>query len=120
MLLLDGLSSGSTAAYSTGVLTVNFAGNASTVQGNNFGASVPFLSGANGTDFGPQANGLDATTYVQAGSIDNKFVTGAPNPGKLTFDFSSPQNYFGALVGSVDANNEFDLCLNQARMALAP
>ena len=109
----DGLSSGSTTAYSTGALTVNFAGNAEAVQGSTDGASVPFLSGVNGTFFGPgettQANGLDATTYLQAGNLGNIAVTGAPNPGKITFDFSSPQNYFGALVGSVDANNEFDL-----------
>jgi hypothetical protein len=100
----DSLSTGSTSSYSSGALTVLFGGNASTVQGSQYGATMPVLSGNNNVDFEspatlPALGESDATTYLQAGN------TGSG--GEITFNFSGPELYFGAVVGSVDANNSF-------------
>lgn len=82
-------------------ITVSFGGTAQAVQGSLAGAyAAPFLSGGNGTGFGPgnsvQPNGVDATTYLTSG---NNGTAG------VTLQFAGPQQYLGLLWGSVDANN---------------
>lgn len=67
--------------------------------------AAPFLSGGNGTGFGVaggnQADGVDQTKYGTSGS------TSAPGTSNASFTitFSSLQQYFGLLWGSVDAYN---------------
>ena len=57
--------------------------------------AMPYFSNNNGTFFGETpANGQDATPYVA--------VEGG---GTATFEFASPQTYFGLLWGSVDTYN---------------
>jgi hypothetical protein len=68
--------------------------------------AAPFLSGGNGTGFGPggtdQANGLDQTQYLTSGST-GAFANAAIDlvlPGS-----GGPYSYFGLLWGSVDLYN---------------
>jgi hypothetical protein len=99
----DSATPGSDTSIVSGALTVSFAGNAEAVQGpqavsstDNYGAP-PILSGNNNLNFGSIYSGYDNTPFIDAGNI--------PNSGQITFNFSSAQNYFGLLWGSVDANN---------------
>lgn len=66
--------------------------------------AAPFLSGGNGTGFGSpnQPNGVDATQYVTTGS------TGAYAQAAVELLFSSQQQYFGLLWGSVDTYNTLE------------
>jgi hypothetical protein len=82
-------------------MTVQFAGNAQAVTGSVGGQyAAPFLSGSNGTGFGPggtnQAPGIDTTRYLTTGTSS---VT-------LLLPFSA--QYFGLLWGSVDTYNFLD------------
>lgn len=89
----DNIGSGT---YTSGALTVSFAGQAGE---DATGSSAPWLSGNNNVNFetpstlgsGGQA---DSTPFIATGSA------GAGNT--ITFNFSSPENYFGLLWGSVD------------------
>ena len=94
----DSLSGGQTAAYTSGSLTVDFTPNAQTESsGVNNGSASPILSGNNNLYFGSIYSGADNTTYLASGNNVNS--------GVLTFNFSTAQNYFGLLWGSVDAGN---------------
>jgi hypothetical protein len=80
-------------------ITISYDGNAQAVSGSSYGLYVaPYLSGSNGFGFGPngstQSSGLDATTYVSAGSN-----------GSVTLLFPSLETYVGILWGSVDGFN---------------
>ena len=92
----DSLSGGSTATYTSGALTVSFAGNAQTESSTiNNASSAPYLSGNNNLYFEATTPvGADTTTYLGAGNNGGG--------GVLTFNFSSAQNYFGLLWGSID------------------
>ena len=61
--------------------------------------AAPFLSGNNGAMFG-NANGVDTTPYLTSGSIGGN--------GSVTLSFSTPQQYFGLLWGSIDLDNQLD------------
>jgi hypothetical protein len=62
--------------------------------------AAPFLSGGNGTGFGPaganQANGADVTQYL---------TTGGTASATVTLDLPFLARYFGLLWGSVDTYN---------------
>jgi hypothetical protein len=95
----DGVTGNSTTPYTSGALTVDFGTDAQTVlTPNTYGSAQPYLSGNNNLNFGSIYNGPDTTTYLTAG------IEG-PNSSPITFNFSTGQNYFGLLWGSVDANN---------------
>jgi hypothetical protein len=88
----------------SGAATVVFTPNGQAVQGSAAGLyAAPFLSGGNGTGFGPggsnQANGADATIYLTSGS------TGAFVNAAVELQFAAPQLYLGLLWGSVDNYN---------------
>ncbi|HEX3626211.1 MAG TPA: PEP-CTERM sorting domain-containing protein [Verrucomicrobiae bacterium] len=71
--------------------------NAYQVSGGGYGANYaqPYFSGSTASYFGENpANGADNTQYIA--------VYGQ---GTATFNFSSPQNYFGLLWGSVDTED---------------
>ena len=80
-------------------LTMSWDGNAGPVSENVLGIhAAPYLSGGNGVGFGPsggtQANGVDGTTYMTAGSA-----------GSVTLQFPTLEKYLGILWGSVDGYN---------------
>ena len=80
-------------------LTMSWDGDAGPVSGSVLGIhAAPYLSGGNGLGFGPsagtQANGVDGTTYMTAGSA-----------GSVTLQFPSLETYLGILWGSVDGYN---------------
>src|SRR5688572_14205798 len=98
-------SAGGTAVGPSGTVTVSFGGDASAVVNEiPLVYAPPFLSGGNGLGFGfggsNQADGEDATTYLQSGTNG----TG----GSVTLTFLDPQLYFGMLWGSVDASNKLE------------
>ena len=90
----DVLSGGQTATYTSGGLTVSFDGNARTAPAVSPAPQLPYLSGNNNVNFGSAYTGPDTTTFLSAGNI-----AGA---GKLTFNFTTAQNYLGLLWGSID------------------
>jgi hypothetical protein len=84
-------------------ITVNITSNAQAVTGSASGQyAAPVLSGLNGTKFDGQPNGVDATTYLTAGS------TNATAGAKVELVFGSLQQYFGILWGSVDLYNTLE------------
>jgi hypothetical protein len=96
----DSLPGASTASYTSGGLTVSFAGNARTdlAPGANT-AAAPWLSVNNNVNFEspsalPVGGQADTTTFLATG---NNSLGGV-----LTFNFTSAQNYFGLLWGSID------------------
>jgi hypothetical protein len=100
---LDGLTlgTGSPQTIAAGVtLTLN--PDAAVVTGSVAGVyAAPFLSGNNGIGFGSpnQPNGQDTTKYITTGS------TGQFTGASATISFSTQQQYFGLLWGSVDTYN---------------
>jgi hypothetical protein len=97
---LDSLAPGTTATtvLPSGI-TISFSGNGQAVSGSVGGLyASPYLSGGDGVEFGPsgsaQSNGLDASTYLTAGSS-----------GSVTLQFPSVETYLGMLWGSVDSFN---------------
>jgi hypothetical protein len=85
-------------------VTYSFTPDAAFVTGSSSGVyAAPYLSGNNGVGFGSgggnQANGVDTTQYVTTGS------TGAHAGAQFTISFTSSQQYFGLLWGSVDTYN---------------
>ena len=66
----DSLSSGSTAAYFSGVLAVSFVPNAQAG-----GGSAPILSGNNDLNFGSLYDGSDSTMWLTAGNNTNAWST---------------------------------------------
>lgn len=95
---LDWLASGDIGGTS-GILTVSFSGNAQAVQGSVASQyAAPYVSGLNGAGFGNAADGPDATTYITSGYSGD-------GSAAATLLFSSPQQYFGLLWGSLDAYN---------------
>jgi hypothetical protein len=99
----DALAGGSTASYTSGALTVTFAGNAQTESSTvNNASEAPYLSGNNNQNFeGSTPVGLDTTTYIAAGN------TGGA--GQITFNFSGAQTYLGLLWGSIDLGNSANI-----------
>ena len=96
----DSLSAGAT-SFSSGALTVGFTGNAGTaVSGvDTYASAPPWLSGDNNVFFEspstlPSGGEADTTPYLFTGS------TGGG--GSLTFNFSTPETYFGLVWGSID------------------
>jgi hypothetical protein len=80
-------------------LTMSWDGDAGPVSGSVLSIhAAPYLSGGNGLGFGPsggaQANGVDPTTYMTAGSA-----------GSVTLQFPTLETYLGVLWGSVDGYN---------------
>jgi hypothetical protein len=84
-------------------ITIYYVGDAGPVSGSvpDINAA-PYLSGGNGLGFGPsgstQANGVDGTTYITAGSA-----------GSVTLQFPTLETYLGILWGSVDGYNSLSL-----------
>jgi hypothetical protein len=94
----DSLPALQNAPYTSGALTVDFGGASVTADSaNTAGSNPPLLSGNNNLYFGSIYSGGDNTTYLADGNQGQN--------GTITFNFSSAQNYFGLLWGSVDANN---------------
>ena len=96
----DSLSSGNDATTTLpSGLRISYDGDAGPVSGSvpDINAA-PYLSGGNGLGFGPsgstQANGVDGTTYITAGST-----------GSVTLQFPTLETYLGILWGSVDGYN---------------
>jgi len=98
----DSLSGGSTASYTSGVLSVSFVGNAQVESSTKNNASAsPWLSGNNNVHFEspstlPSSGEGDTTTYIAAGNNGGG--------GKATFNFSTAENYFGLVWGSIDGS----------------
>lgn len=95
-LNLDNLVLGNSTQWADGTLKVSFTGSGQVVQGAASGLyAAPFVSGSNGAGFGSpnQPNGADTTKYLSTGI------------GSVVLDFSTQQNYFGLLWGSVDDYN---------------
>jgi hypothetical protein len=97
----DANATGGTTA--TGII-ISFSPDGGAVLGAKSGIyAPPFLSGGNGTGFGPggtnQADGPDDTVYVTAGGI-----TGS----SATFLLPDQELYFGLLWGSVDPFNSLE------------
>ena len=81
-------------------IMVSFGNAGQAVQGSVSGQyAAPYLSGGNGFNFGSQADGADATTYLTSGSTTSN---GAAN---VTLTLVGPTRYMGLLWGSVDAYN---------------
>ena len=80
---------------SNGII-VSFADGGHAVQGAQSGHyAAPFLSGGNGSNFGSQMNGADASTYLATGAAGSS----------VTLAFVGPTRYMGLLWGSVDTYN---------------
>lgn len=100
----DGLALGTAGGMTPSGIAVSFGGTAQAVQGAVSGRYArPFLSGNNGTGFGPggtiQADGADATTYLSSGST-------AANTGSFVeLLLPGARTYFGLLWGSIDSYN---------------
>jgi hypothetical protein len=78
-------------------ILISFSGSAGPVQGGADGLyAAPFLSGANGSNFGVQPNGNDLTTYLSPGS------TSAVSGSAITLTLPVVSLYFGLLWGSID------------------
>ncbi len=100
------LSAGGTGGFAanttaSGGITVSFTPDAKVVSGAASGLyAPPFLSNNNGLNFGGQGNGADATNYLTSGSDGGSYPA-----AKAVLTFSSKQQYFGLLWGSVDKYN---------------
>lgn len=94
----DSLPLGTAGGTSEGI-TVSFVTDAMAVQGTTSNYAAPYLSNGNGALFGDPTNGPDTTTYITSGS--NGSVAGA----EAILTFSSQEEYFGLLWGSVDSYN---------------
>lgn len=82
----------------SGILTVSLSGNAEAIQGSVASQyAAPYVSGFNGIGFGNDI-GPDATTYITSGYSGD-------GTAAATVSFSTPQQYFGLLWGSIDAYN---------------
>ncbi len=95
-LNFDDLTLGNATQSADANVQVSFTGTANVVQGASSGVyAAPFVSGSNGLGFltPDQPNGVDATHYLSTGI------------GSVTLQFSSSQDYFGLLWGSVDNYN---------------
>ncbi len=78
-------------------IKVSFTSGGQAVKGGQPGQyAAPFLSGGNGSNFGGQPDGKDATIYL---------TSGAAGSG-VTLAFVGPTHYMGLLWGSVDAYNK--------------
>jgi hypothetical protein len=104
----DSLALGTTTQLTPSGITVQLAGTAAIVAGSLASRyAAPFLTGANGAGFGPggadQAGGVNATTYLSAGS------TGADPSSRVTLILPFEVDYIGLLWGSVDAYNSLSL-----------
>jgi PEP-CTERM motif len=74
------------------ILSLN---NASQLTGSGATYAAPYFSGSTASYFGESpTTGADTTPFIA--------ISGG---GTATFTFSSPQNYFGLLIGSIDADN---------------
>lgn len=85
-------------------IVISFTPDAQPVVGSLSGLyAAPFLSGGNGTGFGPlggdQSNGVDATVYVTSGS------DGTVTSAAVELLLPELMQYFGLLWGSVDDYN---------------
>jgi hypothetical protein len=101
----NGLTLGSTTQTTSTGVTVSFSPNGQVVNGSINGQyAAPTLSGNNGVGFGSpdQNNGKDTTNYITAGGIAPTNKTTASN---ATLSWTSMQQYFGILWGSVDTYN---------------
>jgi hypothetical protein len=105
-LTVGGGSPQTTTSVSGGVFNmgVQFITNAGVVSlPNTSQYAAPFLSGGNGTGFGPggsdQANGQDATKYLTSGS------TGSSAGAEMALILPFAAKYFGLLWGSIDDYN---------------
>lgn len=95
----DSLPLGNAGGVDSGI-TVSFAPDAEVVAGAASGLyAAPVISNGNGANFG-QVDGVDTTRYLTSGK------DASPNIGAATIlSFTSHQNYFGLLWGSVDDYN---------------
>lgn len=74
------------------ILTLS--GSASLLTGTSSLGTAPYFSGSTASYFGESpSTGFDTTPYVSV------------NGGMATLNFSSPMNYFGIFIGTIDANN---------------
>lgn len=95
-LNFDDLTLGNATQWADANVQVSFSGTANVVQGASSGIyAAPFVSGSNGIGFlaPDQPTGVDTTHYLSTGI------------GAVTLQFSSSQDYFGLLWGSVDNYN---------------
>ena len=95
----DGLSLGSTTQVTSTGITVSFSPDGQVVNGSSSGQyAAPYLTGNNGVCFGSpnQATGTDITNYLTAGGRSTS---------SATLSWTSLQQYFGILWGSVDTYN---------------
>ena len=96
----DSVPLGSAPFMTASGIMVSFGGDAKAVVGASSGLYArPFLSGGNGSNFGGQPDGADATTYLSSGS------TGSDPHAGVTLTFAGLTNYLGLLWGSVDGYN---------------
>jgi hypothetical protein len=93
--LTPGSSSTATATGPSGSVLVSFTPDGQVAEGSQSGVyAAPYLSGLNGLGFNnPGVPGPDLTPFLTTGM------------GTVTLSFSSPENYFGILWGSVDPYN---------------
>jgi hypothetical protein len=100
---LDGLTLGTGTPQSiTAGVSLILTPNAAVVQGSVGGIyAAPFISGSNGAGFG-NAPGQDTTPYITTGS------TGVFTNAAAEISFTSLQQYFGLLWGSVDSYNTIE------------
>lgn len=90
----DSLGLGSAGGTTSTGVAVSFTADGEAVQRAVDGKyAAPFVSGGNGTNFGGQADGADATTYLTSGL------------GSAILTFTEQQKYLGLLWGSVDNFN---------------
>ena len=100
-------------ALPVGVTSMTLFGSADLVTNSLSGKyAAPYLSGNNGQGFGPdgtdQANGLDTTQYVTAGSTTD----GATS--RVEIQFTHALRYLGLLWGSVDPYNTLSFFMGTA------
>ena len=81
-------------------------GFASAVTGFDTTHAPPFISGSNHDNFDtPFVQGLDQSQYLQSSHAALGMSPTNPVGSSITFAFSSPQDYFGLLWGSIDPYN---------------
>ena len=95
---------GGTASGPNGSVSVSFVYDGQAVIGSSGGVyAAPYLSGGNGTGFGPggtdQADGADTTRFLTSGLFSGT------TQGQAILEFSQPERYMGLLWGSVDDYN---------------
>lgn len=83
-------------------------GFATAVTGFDTTHAPPFVSGSNHDNFDtPFVEGLDQSQYLQSSHAALGMSPTNPVGSSITFAFSSPQDYFGLLWGSIDPYNNF-------------